>query len=274
MPKITEKKEALAKQKKIQFRMDILEDKTKSLETKIDISEDLKGLKNKIEKITLLEVKVENLENRTPSFRETAILEEYKTLRNEILDQIKAAHQINQYSLAFGGVVGAGALFGQANYLLKGSLLLLVGIIFWKIIKTHIDRRKKIFFIGRYIQYQIEPEIEGLLWENAWDRDNNDLTNVKTDSSILLTIQNIAFIGASVFFGVYFDIIFSIPQTLTQWIQAILTLFPTLLCMVIYRIEKRLMNKADGTEAYFEELGYKRSHFEAEKEKNVNRLKV
>lgn len=94
------------------------------------MSESKPTVKELSERVKKLEEKI-STQNVPIGLKETAILEEYKTLREEILDQIRFAHQINHYALAFGGAVGAGILLGKdINSFTRGVLLLIVGIIF------------------------------------------------------------------------------------------------------------------------------------------------
>lgn len=104
------------------------------------------------------------------------ILEEYKTLRQEILNHQQFVHQINTAGIAIGGAIAAILAFGSGipvGSVEKGVLLGGLTLFYFPLILAQVYRRRKEMRIGRYIEIVIEPRILGLYWESAWNRERD-----------------------------------------------------------------------------------------------------
>ncbi|MBV9850700.1 MAG: hypothetical protein JO250_13585, partial [Armatimonadetes bacterium] len=110
------------------------------------------------------------------NLRSAAMLEEYKTLRQEILNQQQNSHQITLLGLTIGGAIVSFIGLGRdaaAPSLTKAVLLFAVVLIFYSLVYAQVYRRRKMNRIGRYIEFVIETQIPGLCWETAWCRRND-----------------------------------------------------------------------------------------------------
>lgn len=99
-----------------------------------------------------------------------AVLEEYKTLRQEILNHQQFVHQINTTGVTIGAGIAALLLTKKADLDPATLTALCIGvvIIYLPLIMSQIHRRRKELRIGRYIQVFIEPVVPGLCWESTW----------------------------------------------------------------------------------------------------------
>jgi hypothetical protein len=147
----------------------------------------------------------EKLPDTALTLRSAATLEEYKTLRQEILNHQQFTHQINTAAFTAGGLVAAVAAVADPTKVpasIKAFTLLLAWLIFFGLIRSQISRRRKIYRIGRYIQYVIEHRVPGLHWESSWSR-QKDSQGTEERSYIenlpLLVLQTSSLIG-----GIYF----------------------------------------------------------------------
>jgi hypothetical protein len=102
------------------------------------------------------------------------IIEEYKTLRQEILNHQQFAHQINTTGIAIGTAVLAILTIKSPVFSNKTEIMafLLAGltIFYFFLILAQVNRQHKEIRIGRYIEIMIEQEVRGLHWESSWHR--------------------------------------------------------------------------------------------------------
>jgi len=103
-----------------------------------------------------------------------AAIEEYKTLRQEILNHQQFVHQINTTGVAIGA--GVAAVVTNESAIEPTKLITLcsgLALLYFPLIMSQVYRRRKEMRIGRYIQIFIEPRVPGLYWESAWHRQSN-----------------------------------------------------------------------------------------------------
>lgn len=107
----------------------------------------------------------------------TGILEEYKTLRDEILNAKSRRMQIISFaigafgvilSLIFNTILGSNltSLEDQLAIAVSGSIIL-YGIVIPSLIMT-ISLQQSIHRLGNYIRVFIETKVPGMSWENRW----------------------------------------------------------------------------------------------------------
>lgn len=104
------------------------------------------------------------------------LLAEYNTLRQEILNLQQFTHQINTLGYTIGAAIGAVIAIAEKTPCdLKAIVMATVMILYFCLILSQIFRRRKIYWIGRYIEFMIEARVPDLYWETAWDRHKRSL---------------------------------------------------------------------------------------------------
>lgn len=102
-------------------------------------------------------------------FEQEVRLEEYRTLRQEILDYAKFQHDLVLFS--FTGSAAIFTLVSQSNHLF---LLLAVYVLLVPLRCRHTFYQEMIVKIGAYIGTCIEPSLDGLYWEHNTHNENLD----------------------------------------------------------------------------------------------------
>ena len=118
----------------------------------------------------------ERLDDVETTLRATATLEEYKTLREEILNHQQFTHQINAAAFTAGGLIAAVVAVSDPTKVsdsIKSFTLFGASAVFFALINSQVSRRRKIYRIGRYIQHVIESRLPGLYWESSWAREKD-----------------------------------------------------------------------------------------------------
>jgi hypothetical protein len=99
------------------------------------------------------------------------MLEEYKSLRQEILDRIKEIQQADRTGLQL--IAVAGGVIAIANDLdvrVKAAMFAALAVMYVPLILGQVARHRSIYFIGRYIEKVLKPALKGLNWESSWHR--------------------------------------------------------------------------------------------------------
>jgi len=92
-------------------------------------------------------------------------VEEYRTLREEILVHEKSIWQVHSFLLT-----AAGAIFGYGLTVNNPFVLLVPLVILIPGIYMILSRWSHIYRIAAYIRLLLEPEVDGLNWETHWAR--------------------------------------------------------------------------------------------------------
>jgi hypothetical protein len=136
------------------------------------------------------------------------MIEEYKTLRMEILDYLRAITET--YLLL---VTAAAALFGYAlitttdDSLLRQLALLSPLIVLVPGLYMILARLDSVYGIGAYIRERLEPSLSGLGWEAAWYQANSKqpvehriaLNRMGTLTAIQWTFHGLEYLSAGLF---------------------------------------------------------------------------
>jgi hypothetical protein len=120
---------------------------------------------------TTVSISDRSLKLTESSLEAQAALEEYRTLRQEILNLQQQAYQITGLAFSIGsGVAALAAFAGKSEPAICGFVFLAMAIMYWPLIHSQVRRRNGIYWLGRYIEHVIEERIPGLHWESAWCR--------------------------------------------------------------------------------------------------------
>ena len=90
-------------------------------------------------------------------------IEEYKTLREEILQNQRALVQFLTIFISMSTAVFGYALSNESSYGMLAPLILLIPGVY-----LVVGQWEQMYRIGAYIRLVIEPELPGLSWESSW----------------------------------------------------------------------------------------------------------
>lgn len=187
-----------------------------------------------------------NLESRIHLIQE-AKLEEYKTLRQEILDMEKIQHEITLF--IFTGVSAIYALAFNSNEL---YLLFISYIILIPLRCRHIFYHEMVTKAATYIQIFIEKDIEGLNWETNTHKDKADDRNADNEfRPVRLHYYVYSIIAWGTFILISLHTI--MDCRISEYIKPFIIVASMLLSFLVSRYDLLLLQQSDSVRNYYEE---------------------